>query len=532
MVRETIDLSSYQDEIRSRIMVEKQTQEEVHTWLVQGEGVQISKRLLRRRCHEWGITRRGAALDLAVLETISTLHHTTTMNDEGIAAELELQGFSVSSNQVKEARLACEWRRRDVTQQQQQDQRQATAQQVRKALSEGTERNYGRSLLTTALRQHHSHRARHSHIGAELKLQDPASSTARQPGQSKRKRRNEFITHGPDYVWSIDGHDKLRNWDILIYACIDGYSRRIIWIHVGLTNRAQIAVARQYLDVLTTDRWCPRLIRSDRGQEVVLLADAHLRLFREAAIERDRITDEAAAAVPLSQCFLFGPSTANQRIESFWRKLRSSQTTQWSTFFKYMEDEGFWVGDQVADRVVFLFVFIPILRHEISRYVDTHNAHRIRKQKNRPNHIHGIPNELYKTAATARDKRYGFEANQRILNDLRATTAAYNPDIYLTDLTMAWLTHQINGHTPQAAEFIVDHTPIIPRWYRELLASARSHQANPEALPRLSLARKPRAGDGLGWIPLGAAREAVDTMEEDADGGESFEGVHYDELDE
>jgi len=75
---------------------------------------------------------------------------------------------------------------------------------------------------------------------------------------------------------AINGHDKLRRWGIEIYAAIDAYSRRIQWIHVGIINRAQVAVARQYLDFLKVGDWCPELIYSDRDQEVILLADAHL----------------------------------------------------------------------------------------------------------------------------------------------------------------------------------------------------------------------------------------------------------------
>jgi hypothetical protein len=47
------------------------------------------------------------------------------------------------------------------------------------------------------------------------------------------------------------------------------------------------------------------------------------------------------------------------------------------------------------DRVVFLFVFVPILRDEIATFVETWNEHRIRSQRNRANHVAGIPNELY-----------------------------------------------------------------------------------------------------------------------------------------
>jgi hypothetical protein len=56
----------------------------------------------------------------------------------------------------------------------------------------------------------------------------------------------------------------------------------------------------------------------------------------------------------------------------------------------------------LEDRVVFLFVFILILRSEINTYVETWNEHKIRPQRQRANHVAGIPNELYTSEAISR----------------------------------------------------------------------------------------------------------------------------------
>lgn len=58
--------------------------------------------------------------------------------------------------------------------------------------------------------------------------------------------------------------------------------------------------------------WCLRFIRADRGQETVLLTDAHLRFFLEY---RHIAGDATLDTLPVIDCFWFGPSTANQRIE-------------------------------------------------------------------------------------------------------------------------------------------------------------------------------------------------------------------------
>ncbi|KAM4063578.1 hypothetical protein HRG_014029 [Hirsutella rhossiliensis] len=46
-----------------------------------------------------------------------------------------------------------------------------------------------------------------------------------------RYTRRDFSIHGPDWVWSIDGYDKLKNWGFEIYAGIDAYSRYITWFY-------------------------------------------------------------------------------------------------------------------------------------------------------------------------------------------------------------------------------------------------------------------------------------------------------------
>jgi hypothetical protein len=51
--------------------------------------------------------------------------------------------------------------------------------------------------------------------------------------------------------------------------------------------------------------------------------------------------------------------------------------------------------DSIPDRVVFYFIFMPILRHEINEFVQTWNAHRIRTQPGRANSVAGIPDRLY-----------------------------------------------------------------------------------------------------------------------------------------
>ena len=52
--------------------------------------------------------------------------------------------------------------------------------------------------------------------------------------RSRRKlKRPKYYAKGPNYVWHIDGYDKLKPYGFYVHGAIDGFSRRIMWIEVG-----------------------------------------------------------------------------------------------------------------------------------------------------------------------------------------------------------------------------------------------------------------------------------------------------------
>jgi hypothetical protein len=49
--------------------------------------------------------------------------------------------------------------------------------------------------------------------------------------------KGEYIIPGLDYIWSINRYNKLSPFDINIYIYINTYSRAIIWVYIGISNR-------------------------------------------------------------------------------------------------------------------------------------------------------------------------------------------------------------------------------------------------------------------------------------------------------
>jgi hypothetical protein len=122
-------------------------------------------------------------------------------------------------------------------------------------------------------------------------------------------RRPEALFHGPNFVWCIDGHSKLSPFGI--YGAIDGYSRKLIWLYVGVSNRTQISVAKQFLTVIKANDIRPRYIRADRGSEVPMLLDIQYNLYRVTEVAKGHCAANQVDTLPIQACSILGKSTAN-----------------------------------------------------------------------------------------------------------------------------------------------------------------------------------------------------------------------------
>ncbi|RPB03304.1 hypothetical protein L873DRAFT_1670864 [Choiromyces venosus 120613-1] len=139
-----------------------------------------------------------------------------------------------------------------------------------------------------------------------MKVVDPEGVASRAEAFGTQRKRKEFTVKGPNQVLSIDGHDKLSRFGFEIYGAIDAYSQYIAWCYVGISNWTAVSVNKQYLRLLRTTLHMPRLIRSDKGTETVLLAASHVTLRRANH-----------PSLKFSEIYCFGKSTKNQHIEAW-----------------------------------------------------------------------------------------------------------------------------------------------------------------------------------------------------------------------
>ena len=122
----------------------------------------------------------------------------------------------------------------------------------------------------------------------------------------KKKKKGNFSSKGPNFVHSLDGHDKMTGYQnstfpLAVYGCIDTASRKILWLRVWTTNSNPKLVGHWYLEHLLETRVISRMIRLDKGTETGVMATMHAYLRTNHSDIDDPI-----------DTILYGPLTSNQ----------------------------------------------------------------------------------------------------------------------------------------------------------------------------------------------------------------------------
>ena len=81
-----------------------------------------------------------------------------------------------------------------------------------------------------------------------MKELDPVGVDAR---QRKALRCRLYYSKGPNWVWHLDGYDKLKPFGFEIHGCIDGYSRRVLWLNILRSNKDSKEVCNLFVNYLT-----------------------------------------------------------------------------------------------------------------------------------------------------------------------------------------------------------------------------------------------------------------------------------------
>ena len=187
--------------------------------------------------------------------------------------------------------------------------RRVTLQEARDAISNelsGPGRLLGYRAMYLKIRQTYELNVPRDLVYDLLTEADPEGLEQRRPGFKKKKKKSHFVSRGPNWVLSIDGHDKLMGYQnstfpIAIYGCIDTSSRKILWLRVWASNSKPELIGRLYLEYLFISRSLPRYLRMDRGPETGVVATMQTFLRRN----HEDLNDPTDSVI-------YGPSTENQ----------------------------------------------------------------------------------------------------------------------------------------------------------------------------------------------------------------------------
>ena len=130
-------------------------------------------------------------------------------------------------------------------------------------------------------------------------------------------QRRQFHCPGLNYIWHADGFDQLKPFGFGIHGCIDGYSRRKMWLKVSHSNDSPAIIVSYFVQCISSLKICPTIPRTDCGTENGQMSATQMLL-------RKQHDDPRAGS-----SHRYGTSIANQGIESWLSKFRRGR--EWSS---------------------------------------------------------------------------------------------------------------------------------------------------------------------------------------------------------
>nr|XP_055023173.1 uncharacterized protein LOC129413507 isoform X1 [Misgurnus anguillicaudatus] len=242
----------------------------------------------------------------------------------------------------------------------------------------GSGRLLGYRAMWQTLRQKHGLTVKRDDVMNALRRLDPSGVHLR---HTRRFVRRGYFTEGPNQVWHVDGYDKLKPFGIGISGCIDGFSRKVMWLCSASSNNDPGIIAHNYMQCVF-QFGLPARLRTDCGTENGTMVAIHCAL-------RSHHTDDFAGVLS----HMYGTSTANQRIESWWSFFRKQRTQFWIDLFSDLRERHLFSGSH-EHKCLLRYVFLGVLQKELDEYRELWNNHTIRpvRQSRCPS---GKPEAMY-----------------------------------------------------------------------------------------------------------------------------------------
>lgn len=271
--------------------------------------------------------------------------------------------------------------------------------------------NIGQSRMLGALRSRGLHIQRWK-VRQCLRKLDPIGTALR--GHVAVYRRRYSVPY-PNYLWHLDGNHKLIHWRLVVHACIDGFSRMIIYLTCANNNLASTVLSS--FEEGVSEYGLPMKIRTDHGLENVYAARYML---------QHRGTGRGSV--------LTGRSVHNVRVERLHRDAYSGVLCHYASLFSHMENQGILNADSEEHLFVLHQVFLPRINQSLNEFVNQCNSHPVSSAQNQSpeqmfisgalNSANGQSRGVYcpvvensETTGTGFDDDYEFPESENIIHD-------------------------------------------------------------------------------------------------------------------
>ncbi|XP_076602297.1 uncharacterized protein LOC143330033 [Chaetodon auriga] len=259
---------------------------------------------------------------------------------------------------------------------------------------------FGYRMMWQVLKQKYNLRVKRDHVMNLLRELNPRGCERR---ARRRFIRRTYHSMGPNYMWHADGYDKLKPFGLALSGCIDGLSRKVLWLACGPTNNDPSVIAHYFLSCVRHLGVIPMRLRTDCGTENGTMAAIQCTL-------RHHHNDYYSGA----SSHMYGSSTNNQRIESWWSIFRKGRCQFWMELFADLRDAGYFNGSH-EHQCLLRYCFGDVIQRDLDECVRLWNTHRIRPSRT-ASCPGGVPNELYYLPHRFGSRDCGFKTEQAELD--------------------------------------------------------------------------------------------------------------------
>ena len=194
---------------------------------------------------------------------------------------------------------------------------------------------------------------------------DPEGILLRSMQLNLVRRRHYSVPVGPLSLWHLDGNHKIIRWGFVIHGCVDGYSRRVMFLRASTNNKANTVFT---LFTEAVEKFgLPHRVRGDQGIEYI---DVAWFMFSNSL------------RGPGRESYIAGKSCHNQRIERFWRDLFHGCTFIFYYVFWYLEENAYLDILNNIHLFSLHYIFLPRINRHLGLFQEGYDNHPLRSESN------------------------------------------------------------------------------------------------------------------------------------------------------